>query len=403
MNKERPLTTIGKRVFRVLSGFELALICLILLFLLTFFSTVEQQWIGLHSTIKKYFDLNSFFVVPRNAHDKIICFPLPGAYWVMAVLTLNMILGGIVRMKKGWKNAGVLVSHFAIVFMMIAGGVSSLSKVEGMMLVTEGERSDYAQKYHRPSIEVFKYNEQGERQAPLIIKSEDLNHLRPTDVLRANFANEDFHFEITGFFKATNLFKASNEQKGKEDGPVVDGFFLREAVWNVDNELANMAGCYVSVRDEKNQEIEKLILWMGNSSPVSFSHQGQRFGVVLTAEIWPMPFEVELNESVGEYYPGTRKASTFQSSITKVTSNERTDYEIYMNHPMRHGGYTLFQSQWSDAGERPYSGFAIVTNPSDQWPKYSLYIATVGLLGHFVFMLIRFAGGSARSKEKPKS
>ena len=41
--------------------------------------------------------------------------------------------------------------------MMIAGAVSSLSKIEGMMLVTEGERSDYAQKYHKPSIEVFKY------------------------------------------------------------------------------------------------------------------------------------------------------------------------------------------------------------------------------------------------------
>lgn len=395
--------TFGQKVFRVLSGFEIALVCLLLLFLHTFFSTLEQQWIGLHSTIDKYFDLDSFFVIPRNEDEKAIFLPLPGAYWVMAVLTVNMTLGGIIRMKKGWRNAGVLVSHFAIIFMLIAGAVSSLSKVEGMMLVTQGERSDYAQKYHKPSIEVFQYDEKGERKPPLIIKADSLNELRPTDVLTANFSEDKFSMEITGFFKATNLFKASNEEQGKEDGPVVDGFFLREAVWNVDNELANMAGCYASVKDADGEEIEKLVLWMGNTSPVSFSYNGIRYGVVLTAEVWPMPFEVELKKSTGKYYPGTTKASSFESEITKVAGGQRTDYKIFMNNPMRHGGYTLFQSQWSDTGGTPYSGFAIVTNPSDQWPKYALYIATVGLLGHFVYMLVRFAGGKTRQKKSSES
>lgn len=400
---EKSTKSIGQKLFRIFSGFEIAIICLALLFLLTFFSTLEQQWIGLHSTIKKYFDLESFFVIPRNEHDKAIFLPLPGAYWVMALLTLNMILGGIIRMKKGWKNAGVLVSHFAIIFMMIAGGVSAMSKVEGMMLVSVGERSDYAQKYHKPSIEVFKYNEKGEREAPLIIKAETLNELRPTDVLTANFPDDQFSMEITGFFKSSNLFKATNEKQGKEDGPVVDGFFIREAAWEVRNELANMAGCYALVKDSEGKDVQKLILWMGNSSPVSFTYKGVRYGVVLTAEIWPMPYEVELNRSVGEYYPGTRKASSFESDITKVSDGKRTDYKIYMNNPMRHGGYTLFQSQWSDAGDKPYSGFAIVTNPSDQWPKYALYIATLGLLGHFTYMLFRFAGGKSRQKKSTDS
>ena len=160
-----------------------------------------------------------------------------------------------------------------------------------------------------------------------------------------------------------------------------------------------MAGCYATVKDKEGNEIQELILWMGNPSPVSFVHNKQRYLVTLTMEIWPMPFEVELHKTVGEYYPGTRKASTFESTITKVANDQREDYKIIMNHPMRHGGFTLFQANWSDTGGKPFSGFAIVTNPSDKWPEYSLYAATVGLLIHFLFMLFRFAGGSSRSRK----
>ena len=160
-----------------------------------------------------------------------------------------------------------------------------------------------------------------------------------------------------------------------------------------------MAGCYATVKDKEGNEIQELILWMGNPSPVSFVHNEQRYLVTLTMEIWPMPYEVELHKSVGEYYPGTRKASTFESTITKVANDQREDYKIFMNNPMRHGGFTLFQANWSDTGGKPFSGFAIVTNPSDKWPEYSLYVATVGLLIHFLLMLFRFAGGSSRSRK----
>lgn len=395
--------SLGAKVMRVLGGFEIAVACLVILFLHTFFSTWEQGWIGLYATIKKYFDLTSFFVIPRNEAGKAIFFPLPGAYWVMALLTVNMFIGGIVRMKKSWKKLGILVSHFSIIFMMIAGGVSSISKIEGNMVVTEGEKSDYAQKSHAPTIEVAKYGEDGLREAPLIIPADSLKALEPDETLTAKLPDLGLVMEISGFHLASNLFRASGMERGPGDGEVVDGFFLREAEWNKDNELANMAGAYATVKDSEGNVVQDLILWMGNPNPVSFSYDGDRYAVSLVSEIWPMPFEVELHKSVGKYYPGTKKPSWFQSDITKVADGTREDYEIFMNNPMRHGGFTLFQANWSDSGDRPYSGFAIVTNPSDQWPKYALYAATLGLTGHFVYMLIRYAGGSSRkAKNKPQ-
>ncbi|MDA7881570.1 cytochrome c biogenesis protein ResB [Akkermansiaceae bacterium] len=395
--------TLGQKIWRVISGFEIAVVCLALLFLLTFFGTIEQKWVGLYAVIQKYFDIDSFLVFPSRGDGKFIFFPLPGAYWVMVVLSINMFCGGLIRARKGWRTVGVLISHFAILFMLIAGAVSSLSKVEGQMSVYQGEISDYAQKYHTTTIEVAKYDDKGNRMAPKIVPSKTLRALKRGDVLHAEFPEEEFTMDITGMLGSSNLFLEKSTERIKEDGPVVDGFFIREAEYNKNNELANMAGCYVTVKDKQGEEIQELILWMGNPSPVSFVHNGQRYAVTLTMEVWPMPFEVELHKTIGEYYPGTRKASSFESTITKVANDHREDYKIIMNHPMRHGGFTLFQANWSDTGGRPFSGFAIVTNPSDKWPEYSLYVATVGLLIHFLIMLFRFGGGRSNPRKSAES
>ena len=386
---------LGQKIWRVISGFEIAVICLALLFLLTFFGTIEQKWIGLYAVIQKYFDIDSFLVFPTRGDGKFIFFPLPGAYWVMVVLSINMFCGGLIRARKGLKTVGVLISHFAILFMLVAGAVSSISKVEGQMSVYQGEKSDYAQKYHTTTIEVAGFDDDGNRLAPKIIPSKALRSMRKGDVLHAEFPEEGFTVDVTGMVIASNLFLERTAEKIEEDGPTVDGFFLREAEYNKDNELANMAGCYATVKDKDGNEIQELILWMGNPSPVSFVHDEKRYVVTLTMEIWPMPYEVELHKSVGEYYPGTRKASHFESTITKVVDDKREDFRIYMNHPMRHGGFTLFQANWSDTGGKPFSGFAIVTNPSDKWPEYALWTALLGLLIHFLIMLTYFAIRSA--------
>jgi len=118
-----------------------------------------------------------------------------------------------------------------------------------------------------------------------------------------------------------------------------------------------------------------------------------------------MPFKVELHKSVGEYYPGTQKPSWFQSDVTKVDGANRESYEIIMNEPMRHGGYTLYQARWTPPppGETARrSGFAIVENPSDKWPEYSLWIAIAGLLIHFLMMLVRFIDSATRSSKSAK-
>ncbi len=385
--------SIPAKIFRVISGFEIAIVCLSLLFLLTFFGTIEQKTYGLYQTSQKYFDMGAFFLLPEiplpDGGTWKLPLPLPGTYWVSVVLFVNMFCGGIIRARKGWKTIGVLIAHSGILFMLVAGFVSSLEKEEGVMMVYEGERSDYARSYHEPTIEVFEY-ENNERGKPWVLPSKPLKKLEKANRLKADFPALPFSLEVSGYQPAAEL-KSANSMNVPDTTaqPVVDGFYLQEVKRNPEEE-ANLQGCYVRVLDKAGQEIRRLVLWVGNSTPVSFKVDGKRYGMLMPRKIWPMPFEVELHKSIGEYWPGTRKAKWFQSDITKVADGHREDYSIVMNKPMRHGGFTLYQARWDRPKDRAFSGFAIVSNPSDQWPKYSLYVVAFGLLVRFGTMLTRY-------------
>ncbi|MGE9268668.1 MAG: cytochrome c biogenesis protein ResB [Verrucomicrobiales bacterium] len=407
MSKSSPATSSKSwpaKLFAFFASYELALFCLGLLTLLTFFGTIEQKTYGLYQTAEKYFDMDAFFLLPEwpraDGSGWKIPLPLPGTYWVSVLLFINMLCGGIIRARKGWKTVGVLISHFGILFMLVAGFVSSLKKKEGVMMVYEEERSDFARSYHDPTLEVFTY-EQNERGTPWVVPTESLENLDRDDVLTAEFPQLPFSLEIRGYLPAAEMRSVSAPIDGADptSEPVVDGFYLRETIRQPEEEL-NMQGCYVRVLDQAGEEVRRLLLWAGNHAPVSFTIDGQRYGILMPREIWPMPFEVELHKSVGDYWPGTRKARWFQSDITKIADGHREDYSIVMNKPMRHGGYTLYQARWDKPQDRAFSGFAIVRNPSDQWPKYSLYVVTFGLLVHFGYMLVRYLT-NAFSAKKP--
>ena len=398
--------SVWSRAFRILAGFELATICLLLLFAATYFGTIEQTHVGLYQTLQKYFDMEAIFIIPELKNGKIVPLPLPGTFWVCAVLCVNMTLGGLVRIRKGWKTVGVIIAHFSMIFLMVAGAVSQLSKKEGVMQVYQGDRSDWARSYTEPSIEIYPPGDKGERVKPYVVDSEHFSGLDTDEKLTIRLPEElSFDLVVTGFLRSSDLLQLSRFKEQHKGERVVDGFFLQERP-RVQQEEANLTGCYLTVQDKEGKVLRELILHyngMGFPTPVTAMVEGKRYEFSLTRWIWPMPFEVELDKTMGEYWPGTQAPSWFQSDITKVDldSSQRSQYSIVMNKPMRHEGITLYQATWAPPpkGGRPSSGFAIVQNPSDQWPKWSLYIASFGLMLHFGIKLFRFLSSSLPSKK----
>ena len=94
------------------------------------------------------------------------------------------------------------------------------------------------------------------------------------------------------------------------------------------------------------------------------------------------------------------RAAVFLSDVTKTEEGAQQKSKITMNEPMRHKGFTLFQSGYGPPNvpvDWPhYSDFAVVSNPSDQWPKYSCFIIAAGLLFHFSMKLMKYVRSENR-------
>lgn len=400
INKQKmPKSFLGK-VLRVLGGYEIAIISMFLLLLLTFFCTFEQVESGLYWTLKKYFSPEHAIVRPfLDGRDAPIL--LPGGYWVCVVFTVNLVIGGLLRARKGLKQIPILVSHMCMVFIMVAGAVGYHQSKEALILLENGTQGDVAKSFYEESIEIFEVVD-GKKTTPTVINSEVLKSVRGEPEARREFLLPDFPFdvEVSGYFTSARI---SNDITKAGMNPIVDGVFLEQTRANEAEEL-NQAGCYVKVTDKKTGEKRLLVLAESAPNYITLTIEDKIYGFQMVPEIWPLPFTIKLNNSKGENYPNTQRPKTYESFITVIDeAGKQQDAHIKMNEPLRYEGLTTYQTKWfvDDEG-KTFSGFTVKKNPSDQWPKIAIYISGIALAVHFLMKLTMFISnrlGGARREQ----
>jgi hypothetical protein len=429
-------------VFAFLSSFGLATTVLLLLLLVTLLGTLEQLDHGLLLTQVKYFE--SFFIldvdmtcclramhwpwsVPDGWRQTVL---LPGGYLLMMVLTVNILFGGIARLKKEclWlvklplrvfrgrfreltpvpRRIGVLIAHLSIVFMLAAGVVSLYWKTEGATWVREGRTVDEFQSFHDSVIEIERVKPapaDGKRSV-MVIPGWEFTDL--TEGKARTFTSSKLPFDLL----VKNYIEHCEPRRDSASSPmVVNGFRLQE-VARRDPENGKvleheklMNGAYVQAIDKKTQESQPGLLWRGENGPFTCRFGDEVFAITLGRRTYPLPFEVTLEKFIREVHPGTGQARKFSSQVIVKREDKTGPGEhklITMNQPLRHNGFAFFQSSFdAEAAERggPQSSmFQVVNNPSDNWPLYSLIAAGSGILIHFIWSLVRFIKRDAHGR-----
>lgn len=399
------------KLIAFLSSFGLATVVLALLLLITFLGTLEQAEFGLVASQARYFE--SFFVdridigacwraLALDAYWDIgnTTLPvrvLPGGYTLMAVLFVNMLLGGVIRIRKSPRTVGVIISHFAILLMIAGGAVSYHFAVEGNMNLHEGGTSDEFLSFHDRVIEIEKVraDEKAKRVALVIDQSkyDDLSSGRGR-----TFTHESlpFDFMITGW-------KQHAQPKRDREGSradAIDGYYIQE-VSTLDESGAALpdeqlaSACVAIAKDKKTGAEQKGILWEFAAAPWTLTVGGDKYVISLVHRSYKLPFAIRLDKTEQEKHPGTERARRFTSWVTKLEDGREEKRVITMNEPVRSEGYAVFQQTFDDGSRGggsgvKSSGFQIVQNPSDHWPLISCIIVAQGLLLHFLLMLGRF-------------
>ena len=410
------------RIYRFFSSFGLATAVLALLLIVTYLGTLEQLDHGLFESQRKYFE--SFFIteVDVSCCMRAMNIPwregstlpvlIPGGYLLMVLLAINMILGGIIRLKKEimwfgrlltgrWgqlrpvpRAIGVLIAHASIVFMLLAALVSLYFKKEGAVWVREGRTVDQFESFHESVIEIERVNPQpeGGKRKTLVIDGKDFTDLKEGKA--RTFTNAALPFKLT----IMNYMEHCAPRRSREGGPMeVDGYRLQQLPErDQDNKLIPhenlMGGAYAKIVDRSGNE-QRGILWR-QASPWVIKVGDETYAITLGHRTYALPFAVKLDKFEREVHPGTMQARKFSSHVTVTRDGHDEKKIITMNEPLRYGGFAFFQSSFdsaaADSGGPQASMFQVGSNPSDHWPLASLIAAGIGLLVHMIWMLVRY-------------
>lgn len=380
-------TAILRSIWRVLGSFGLAVAILILLLALTYAGTIAQIHSSIHDVQSKYFD--SYFVkidLPGG-----IPFPVPGANMLLSLLFVNLIVGGMIRLRRDWKHAGIFIIHVGIAFMLTGNLIEFLYAEKGYMPLGEGDSNDSYYSYTKWEVAVLESTESGKERA-YIIPDEQFGNLGTNDSLSVDSKDLPFSMTLSGF--VPNCVPAIGAE-----GPI-----LHAKPPNPEEASRNEAGLTVAVIDSAGARREAVLWGRRGSAPWVFNTGGRTFGVVLRKRQYLLPYRVELRKVEGDMHPGTGMAAKYASDITRYEGSTAHDVHISMNNPMRQDGYIFYQSGFQPAsrmtGGVAVSTFSVSRNPTDQVPLYACIVIAIGLLIHFLVKLYGYVQAESIRRER---
>ncbi|MGE3171260.1 MAG: cytochrome c biogenesis protein ResB [Planctomycetota bacterium] len=409
-----------RRVTDVLASMKLTVVLLLLFGLLTFAGTLAQQYAGIYVVQRDYFE--SFWVVWDThwqwADGRTLRVPMPGGYLIMLTLFVNLMVGGVMRMRWQARNAGILITHFGMAFLLVAGFVKLHFSYSGYVTMFEGRSSSTMVSFHESELALLRRD--GNDVVERTIHEHALAGAHD-GVVTIDDPQLPFVLRVSHWFD-----NCRPRQKGPMfdvDQPVVTDAagveaYLQPVKVEPERER-NYPGCYVSVTPRQptgdgagelrgmvwGYEYRPEFEWR---APFTFEAGGHTWGLDLRRVTWDLPFTVRLDKFEKRDHPGTMRPSDFSSWVTVIEDGRELPVHIYMNHPLRRDGLVFFQTNWGPqpqsgmSGPPWYSLFEVANNPSDAWPRWASYVVFLGLLAHFLPKLIRYLLSSGRRATLPE-
>ncbi len=381
---QRPL----QQLVRLFSSFGLSCVLLLLLGLLTWLGTLEQVHTGLFDVQKKYFE--SFLLW----HDfGPFSLPLPGANLVLCLLFVNLIVGGLIRLRRDRSRIGVAITHVGIGVLLLSGFVKTYFSDEGHVTLFEGQSASYYQSYYRWEVAIHE-DLGGGRLREFIAPEEAF--ASASSGKPARIQSEDLPFDLVVSSLFGNCEPLPKGPMFEVEVPVIDGVFLDRRARDPQAE-ANIAGMYVSVRPKGAHgsagEPSQGILWGAAAGPWTVNLGARRFAIDLRKERYPLDFTLQLEDFTKVDHPGTGMPKSFASDVTVAEEHGTRPVHISMNEPLRTDGLVLYQASWGPSNARPgdalFSTFAVVRNPADRAPLIGCIVIALGMVLHFSRKLAR--------------
>ena len=380
-----------------LGSFKLAVVLFLLLFWLTFWGTLAQASMSLYDVQVEYFE--SIVVIFWWGEFPI---PMLGGYLLLAVLFVNLLVGGLLRMRYGKSTLGILIAHIGVLTLLFGSYIEHSYANKGQMTLYEGDSASDFVSYNEWEVAIEAPTATGGVRE-YVLPQADFKGLSGSKTARFAMADLPFAVILAHFDRNSTIRKASGSS---QPGRVVGELALESLGAVGAGDRINLPGLVLSLEAEGSDAPTRALLWGGARFPWVNTVDGRSYSFTLRRRSWQLPFTIQLDEFVHKRHAGTGMAKEFSSYVTKTEDGGSQKHYITMNAPLRHKGYTFYQSGWGpqDAapGAKLFSTFSVVNNPTDQVPLIACIIISIGLLLHYIRKLMLHLRSESRRQEQVK-
>jgi len=358
-------------VLQRLSSIKITVVCLVLLFILTFWGTIAQIDLGLYQAQERFF--HSWYFLALGF------FPFPGAQLVLWALFINLVCVSTTRFVYKFSHIGIVIIHIGLLTYFVSAFVTLHVVEESNVTLMEGAGTNVSSAYHDWELSVWKRGESINRQ----VIARDTKGVKAGE--RLLYEKFNFHLLVKSYFPNAQAF--IRPSTGAVNSAVNDSGItsITSASLNIEPEKNIPAGVFEVVTDKG--KANELLLYGGESKPTELRINGKIYSFILRHKRFPIPFVLTLKEFTKEMHPGTEIASKYQSLVQLDHEGVSREVLIYMNHPLRYKDFTFYQASYSiDSLGREYSTLAVVKNSGRLLPYVSCSITSIGLALHFILI-----------------
>lgn len=360
-------------VVKFFSSVKIAVVCLLLLFILTFWGTVAQVNNGLYAAQGRYFA--SFFFLVFGF------IPFPGAQGVLWVLFINLVCVTITRFVHYFKPRyiGILIIHFGLMLYFTAAFVIFRVSVESNVHLMEHEGTNLSSSYNEWEVAVWK-----DKSDKRLVSAYDTVDFHTGKTL--GFANGSFSLAVKQFYLNVHAYTSGMGKSSEEKVLNSSGIRYLEGRELLKEREQNIAGGVfeVIVPDQKSVNV---LLYGNDPEPTPVKIGDETYFFSLRQKKYELPFTIELIDFRAQFHPGTETAKSFESTVKVSYDGITREVIISMNKPYLYRDYAVYQASYSiDSAGNEYSTLAVVKNMGRVLPYIASLVTFGGLALHFLMM-----------------
>jgi hypothetical protein len=361
------------------TSLQLTVALLILSLVLVFVATLDQVNLGIWAVQEKYF--RSFAVLWQIPNTNVAIPVFPGGYFIGGLLLVNLIVSHAYRFKFTWRKSGIQLAHAGIIILLLGELFTGLWQKESYQRMDEGETKQYSESFHDNEL-VFidhsnpNYNEVVSIPEALVADKKSIQHPRLP-----------FQVNVRDYYPNSTL-EMRNQSAAAMHAPMIANAGAGTQIAMLPLPITykpkerNIPGAFVEIVSPDGN----LGTWLASpmlATSQIFTVNGRTWEVALRSQRHYKPFSLTLLKFSHDRYPGTNIPKNFSSRVRLRSDDGTEDREvlIFMNNPLRHGGYTFYQAGFDNNDTTTI--LQVVRNPSWLLPYISCVMMFTGLIIQF--------------------